>query len=81
MTDYHCELAWLGDDQAVADVLVTVDGDRIACRRSLASIPPTDAIRLRGLTVPGFANAHSHAFHRALRGRRAGRHRFVLDVA
>jgi formiminoglutamate deiminase len=24
--------------------------------------------RLPGLTVPGFANAHSHAFHRALRG-------------
>ncbi len=23
--------------------------------------------RLRGLTLPGFANAHSHAFHRALR--------------
>lgn len=23
---------------------------------------------LRGLTVPGLANAHSHAFHRALRG-------------
>ena len=24
--------------------------------------------RLTGLTLPGFANAHSHAFHRALRG-------------
>ena len=24
---------------------------------------------LRGLTLPGIANAHSHAFHRALRGR------------
>ena len=24
---------------------------------------------LRGLTLPGFCNAHSHAFHRALRGR------------
>ncbi|HEX4471773.1 MAG TPA: formimidoylglutamate deiminase, partial [Nocardioides sp.] len=28
--------------------------------------PPT---RLPGLTVPGLANCHSHAFHRALRGR------------
>ncbi len=27
---------------------------------------------LRGLTVPGMANAHSHAFHRALRGRTHG---------
>ena len=26
-------------------------------------------MRLAGLTLPGFANAHSHAFHRALRGR------------
>jgi formiminoglutamate deiminase len=25
--------------------------------------------RLAGLTLPGFANAHSHAFHRVLRGR------------
>jgi formiminoglutamate deiminase len=28
---------------------------------------PPPAERLRGLTLPGFANAHSHAFHRALR--------------
>jgi formiminoglutamate deiminase len=26
-------------------------------------------VRLPGLTLPGLANAHSHAFHRALRGR------------
>ncbi len=28
-----------------------------------------DAIRLPGIVLPGFANAHSHAFHRAMRGR------------
>lgn len=28
--------------------------------------------RLRGLVLPGFANAHSHVFHRALRGRTHG---------
>lgn len=28
-----------------------------------------DAHRLPGVVLPGFANAHSHAFHRALRGR------------
>jgi formiminoglutamate deiminase len=35
-----------------------------------SSVPPVppDAERLSGLTLPGFANAHSHAFHRALRG-------------
>lgn len=31
--------------------------------------PPPGAERLQGLVVPGFANAHSHAFQRALRGR------------
>ncbi len=31
--------------------------------------PPPGAHRLSGLVFPGFANAHSHAFHRALRGR------------
>ncbi|NDZ97991.1 formimidoylglutamate deiminase, partial [Streptomyces sp. SID10116] len=30
--------------------------------------PPPGATVLRGLTLPGLANAHSHAFHRALRG-------------
>ena len=46
------------------------------------AVPPGGAERLTGLTVPGFANAHSHAFHRALRGRtHGGRCRFVLDVA
>jgi formiminoglutamate deiminase len=32
-----------------------------------ASVPP-GTVRLPGLTLPGLANAHSHAFHRALRG-------------
>ena len=31
--------------------------------------PPPDALRLDGLTLPGFADCHSHAFHRTLRGR------------
>jgi formiminoglutamate deiminase len=31
--------------------------------------PPPDATRMPGLVIPGFANAHSHAFQRALRGR------------
>lgn len=65
---YHCELAWLGGDHAVADVLVEVDGDRIVDVTPGAPSTP-DATRLAGLTLPGLANAHSHAFHRALRGR------------
>ena len=31
--------------------------------------PPAGATHLAGLTLPGLANAHSHAFHRVLRGR------------
>lgn len=32
-------------------------------------MPPGEATRLPGVVLPGFANCHSHAFHRALRGR------------
>ncbi len=67
MTRYWCEWAWLGGDQPAASVLITVDGDRIATVEPGAE--PGDATRLPGLTLPGFANTHSHAFHRALRGR------------
>ena len=31
--------------------------------------PTAGAARLAGFTIPGLANAHSHAFHRALRSR------------
>lgn len=65
---YHCELAWLGGDHAVAHVQIDVDGDRIV--GVTPGVPaPDHAVCLTGLTLPGLANAHSHAFHRALRGR------------
>lgn len=68
MASFWCELAWLGGDAATADVLVTATGDRIT--EVAVGVPcPPDAVRLAGLTLPGMANAHSHAFHRALRGR------------
>jgi formiminoglutamate deiminase len=66
---YWCEYAWLGGDQAIAGVLVTVDGDRISAIESDVAAPPAGSTRLDGLTIPGCVNAHSHAFHRALRGR------------
>ena len=68
MVSFWCELAWLGGDAASAGVLVTTAGDRIT--EVVTEVPcPPDAVRLTGLTLPGMANAHSHAFHRALRGR------------
>ena len=73
VTTFWAEHAWLGGDHAEADVLLEVDGDRITAVRPGAT-PPADSERLRGVTLPGLANGHSHAFHRALRGRthRAG---------
>ena len=71
---YWCELAWLGGERAEAGVVVVVDGARIATVDAGVEAPPPGAVRLDGVTLPGLANAHSHAFHRALRGRaqRAG---------
>jgi formiminoglutamate deiminase len=73
MTSYWCELAWLGGEAAESGVLVQVDGERIASVEA-GVVAPAEATRLDGLTLPGLANAHSHAFQRALRGRaqRAG---------
>ncbi len=68
MTTYLADFAWLGGERAEADVLIEVDGERITAVRAGAT-PPAGAVRLRGLTLPGLANGHSHAFHRALRGR------------
>lgn len=66
---FWCELAWLGGEAAEAGVLVELEGERIAAVQAGVASPPAGAETLSGLTVPGFANAHSHAFHRALRGR------------
>ena len=73
MTRYFADHAWLGGDAVSASVLIDVDGARIAAVKPGAERPP-DAEHLRGVTLPGLANTHSHAFHRALRGRthRAG---------
>ncbi|QXJ24764.1 formimidoylglutamate deiminase [Actinomadura graeca] len=64
---WHAQYAWLGDGVA-ADVLIEADGERITgVTRDVPA--PRDAPRLPGLTLPGLADAHSHAFHRALRSR------------
>ncbi len=64
-----CEFAWLGGERADAGVLIELDGERISSLTTGVASPPTEASSLVGLTIPGLANAHSHAFHRALRGR------------
>lgn len=64
---YWLEHAWLGTHVEPGVTLTVADG-RIAAVHTEAATPPPDATALRGLTVPGLADAHSHAFHRALRG-------------
>ncbi|MFJ8577351.1 formimidoylglutamate deiminase [Micromonospora sp. NPDC093277] len=80
-TRWLAEYAWLpGHAEPTADVLIEAEDGRITAvtplvgsGRPAAGVEVLgDAVRLPGLTVPGLANAHSHAFHRALRGRTHG---------
>jgi formiminoglutamate deiminase len=52
------------------DVLIEAEGDRFTA--VTPDVPgaglPAGTTTLTGLTLPGLANAHSHAFHRGLRG-------------
>ena len=67
MTTYWCELAVV--DGAVHDsIVVQVEGERITSVE-IGAPRPDGSVALRGLTIPGMANAHSHAVHRALRSR------------
>ena len=71
---WHAELAWLPGSGVRPDVLIEASGDRFTA--VTPDVPAADVpdglraglVRLPGLTLPGLANAHSHAFHRALRG-------------
>jgi formiminoglutamate deiminase len=79
VTVYHAEHAWLGPhgDGFAGDVLVEVTAGRFTAVTPGVRPTPPGAVRLAGLTLPGLANTHSHAFHRALRGRtHAGRGTF-----
>ncbi|MER5703610.1 formimidoylglutamate deiminase [Micromonospora sp. NPDC002296] len=80
-TRWLAEYAWLPDRaEPTADVLIEAADGRITAVTPLGGAgTPTagvevlgDVTRLPGLTLPGLANAHSHAFHRALRGRTHG---------
>jgi formiminoglutamate deiminase len=67
---WHARLAWLPGDGLRADVLFEAAGDRFTAVTPgvRAGDLAAGVTRLVGLTLPGMANAHSHAFHRALRG-------------
>jgi len=64
-----CECAWLGGEAATAGVVIGVEGERIVTVRVGCAEAPEGAVVLPGYTLPGLANAHSHAFQRAFRGK------------
>ena len=65
-TSYLLERAWV-DGRVQDDVLVEIARGRFT--RVEVRADAEGARRVSGLTIPGLANCHSHAFHRALRGR------------
>ncbi|WP_327683526.1 formimidoylglutamate deiminase [Streptomyces sp. NBC_00467] len=67
LTTYWAEHAWL-DSYVEPGVALDVRDGRIVAVRTGVGAPEPGAVALRGLTLPGLANTHSHAFHRALRG-------------
>ncbi len=66
MTAYLLEHALLPDGVASGVRIEVVDG---VVTEVLVSRSGESATHVPGLTTPGMANCHSHAFHRALRGR------------
>jgi formiminoglutamate deiminase len=66
---WWAERAWLGGSGTQPGVLLEVKEGRFASVTPGVTDPPPGTERLPGLTMPGMANTHSHAFHRALRGR------------
>jgi formiminoglutamate deiminase len=69
-TRYWAEHAWLPTGLATGVRFDVVDGVFAGVHHRVR--PEAGDERLHGVVLPGFANAHSHAFHRALRGRTHG---------
>ncbi|CAL9583214.1 8-oxoguanine deaminase [Nocardiopsis dassonvillei] len=69
-TRVWCEWAWTGSADGTPEpgvLLEAADGRFTSVTAGTEA--PADAEVLPGVTLPGLADAHSHAFHRALRGR------------
>lgn len=67
MSSYWAAYAWLPDGLQTGVSFEVVNG-RFA-HVQVSAEPRPDQHILSGVTLPGLANGHSHAFHRALRGR------------
>ena len=68
---FYAQWAWRGGEEAIANVRITVSNGVIASVEDGVDAQASD-VRISGVVMPGFVNAHSHAFHRALRGRTHG---------
>lgn len=66
MTTWFAKSAWLGGHHLSHDVSIEVESGHIT---SISSGGESVGTPLDGVLIPGFVNAHSHAFHRLLRGR------------
>ncbi len=71
MTTYFAQWAWRGAEHTVANVRITVNNGVISAVEDNAAKQDGD-VTIAGVVMPGLVNAHSHAFHRALRGRTHG---------
>lgn len=65
---FHADFAWRGGETAVSNVRIEVANGIITAVAEDAKPLPGDE-HIAGVVMPGLVNAHSHAFHRALRGR------------
>lgn len=70
-THLHLEHALI-DGRVEDDVRVSIEDGVIASAQRAPGDPETTVTPVAGLTLPGLANCHSHAFHRALRARTQG---------
>lgn len=66
MTAFWCEQAVLSGEVRRRVRIVSAGGAIVSVEQDAASA--AGDVLLRGVVLPGIANAHSHAFHRALRG-------------
>lgn len=64
-----CARAWLGGSEFASGVLIETNDQGVIAELTVGVAADSDATVLSGWVLPGFVNNHSHAFHRALRGR------------
>ncbi len=68
MSSIHAQYAWLDGESCSENVRITSTNGLIS-KVEVDVAPSANDLRIAGVVMPGFVNTHSHAFHRALRGR------------